>query len=224
VYIGSSYGQGLRAAVQCEVAGLEEQRFRLDVINVEARQQRGVALQPLQVRGEELPLGQQPRQEGGRAGLEPVGPELSVAKQQQHVEGVVHALPAPVVAVVPAADLLAVQPRQLGREHAVDVRIGVAAQGAELRVQRQVLQVVQPGEQADLAELGHPRQEDELQVRVRPLEHRVQAAQAVAHLGSDGRIVQVVQDGFVVFVHQHHGALAGLLRGLADEFAEAAAE
>ena len=67
-----------------------------------------------------------------------------VAKQQQHIKRVVNALSQPVVAVVPAADFFAIQPRQLRRKHRVDVFIGVAAQGTEAGIQGDVFEVIQP--------------------------------------------------------------------------------
>ena len=82
-------------------------------------------------------------QEGGCAGLEPVGAELAQPQQQKNIKGIVNGLCAPGVAIVPALHLGAVQrPTGLGgsgkfrREDAVQVRLGIAADTAEGWVQR----------------------------------------------------------------------------------------
>jgi hypothetical protein len=144
------------------------------------------------------------------------------SKQQQHVEGVVDRLPQPVVAVVPGADLLPVQARQFRGEDLIQVGLGVAADGGIAGVDGEVLEVVQPREQADLAELAHPGEEGEADMGVRILDHRIEIAQPIAHRQGGVRIGDVVQDRLVVFIHQHHGALAAGGMGLLDQLAETA--
>ena len=57
-------------------------------------------------------------------------------------------------------------------------------------------------------------------MRIGLFEHGVEVAQPVAHLACDGGILQVVQDGFVVLVHQHHRRLTLLLVRLGDQVSE----
>ncbi|CAI8014647.1 hypothetical protein GBAR_LOCUS9143, partial [Geodia barretti] len=111
--------------------------------------------------------------------------KLPLAEQQQHVERVVHVLVAPpVVAVVPAADLLAVESGQLRGEHRVQVGVGVPADIRVAPVQGQIGEVVEVGEQAHLGEFAHSGEERELDVGVGVLDRRVQPAQVVAVLAS----------------------------------------
>ena len=87
-------------------------------------------------------------------------------------------VPPPRVAVVPLADGRPIQARQLRAEHRVEVLVRIAADGPlYARIQRDVLEIVQPGEQAHLRELAHPRQEHEPHVRVAALDDRIQLAQ-----------------------------------------------
>ena len=137
--------------------------------------------------------------------------------------GVVDVLASPPsVAVVPGADLVALQARQLGREHRVEVRVRVAADGRVARIQGEIGEVVQSGEQAHLAEPAHTGDEGELDVSVAVLDRAVQPAQVVAvggglRVGGGGRFAalacrrrsfQGVQDRPVVLVHEDDDALA----------------
>ena len=195
-----------------QVSRLEQQRLGGDVVHVECGQQVVVAQHPVQGhRGDPAPE-QGLDEERGRAGLEPPGPELAVAEQQQDVEGVVDLLLAPpAVAVVPLADGVAVEPRQLGREHRIQVRLRIAANGGVARVQGEVLKVVEPGEQAHLGELAHPGEEGEADVGVAGLDDRVQPLQIVPVGAGHLRDFQGVQNRFVVLVDQHHRPLPGVL-------------
>ena len=140
-----------------------------------------------------------------------MGGELAAAEEQQDVEGVVDLLPAqPAVAVVPAADLVAVQPRKFRREYRVQVRVGVAADGRTAGVQGDVGEVVEAGEQADLGELADPGDEREPDVGIAVLDHRVEAAQKVPVRPGDLRYGECIQDRLVVLVHQNHHPLPGL--------------
>ncbi len=174
----------------------------------------------LEVRGREAPADQRVDQEPGRRGLEPVRLELAAAEQLEQAEGVVDPLGSqPTVAVVPGADLVPVETRQLRGEDSVEVRFSVAAEGRVGRVHGEVDEVVEIGEQADPGELAHPGDEGELDVGVAGLEGAVQPAQVVAVGPGHVRVVERVQDRLVVLVHQHHDAPA---RVLVQRFEQAA--
>ena len=182
-----------------EVAGLEQQRLGGDVAHVEPRHQLVGRHHALQLERPHPPPQQRVEQEGGRARLEPVRPEPPRAEKQQDVERVVELLRAePRVAVVPFADAPAVEARQLRREHRVQVRLRVAADRRILRVEGDVGEVVQPGEQTHLGELAHPRDETEAEVRVAVLDHRVEAAQVVPVGACEVRVLQRVEYRLVV--------------------------
>ena len=205
-----------------QVAGLEQQRLDADIANLERRQQRLGGLQALQI-GKEVPaLGQQIHQERGRAGFEPVRPKVALLEQQQQIEGVVHRIAAPVVSVVPAADLVPIQPRQFSGKYRVDVRIRVTTDRRAARIHRDVIEVVQARKQTHFAELRHPGEHGELDVRILPLDHRIQVAQPVAHLSRHLRPGQVVQDRLVVLIDQHHHPLPVKQSRLFDQRAETA--
>ena len=61
-------------------------------------------------------------------------------------------------------------------------------------------------------------------MRVRILQHRVQALQRVAHRGRPVAVVQVVEHGLVVFIHQHHHRLAVVRLGLPQQRGKAAGQ
>ena len=111
-----------------QVAGLEQQRLGADVAHVEARHQFFRGHHAFQIHWSHAPSQQRLQQEVRRARLEPVRLEPPRAEQQQYVERVVHFLVAkPAVAVVPLANALPIKARELGGEHLVEVRLGVAA-------------------------------------------------------------------------------------------------
>ena len=104
--------------------------------------------------------------------------ELARFEEKEDVERVVDLVrAAPVVAVVPAADLVPVEALEFRGEDRVQIRVRVAANVRELRLQRDVDQVVQAREQA--RQLAHPRQENEAELLIAVLDHRVEAAQEV---------------------------------------------
>ena len=176
----------------------------------------------LQVRRREAAPDQRLHQEPRRGGLEPVVLEFAAAEQLEQAVGIVDRLrAAPAVAVVPGADLVAVQARQLGREHRVQVGLRVAADRRVAPVQGEVGKVVQVREQAHLAELAHAGNEGEFHVGVARLDRPVQPAQVVAVGARDLGLVQRVQDRLVVLVHQHDHAPAGPLAQRLDQAAEA---
>ena len=146
-----------------QVAGLEQQRLRADVVHVERRQHIPRAYHLLQRHRGHPPLEQRLQQERRRPRLEPVRGELAAVEQQQHVVRVVHLLrPAPAIAVVPLPHLLPVQPAQLRREHRVQIPLRVPADRRVAPIERQVGEVVQLREQAHLRELADAGQEREL--------------------------------------------------------------
>ena len=78
-----------------QVAGLEQQRFSGDVIDIKRREQLVAAFHAVQVQRTDVALAQRLDQKRRRAGLKPVGFEQAAVEQQQDVEGVVHLLVAP---------------------------------------------------------------------------------------------------------------------------------
>ena len=162
-------------------------------------------------------------QERRRARLEPVRAELAPVEQQQDVERVVDRLGIhPPVAVVPVADRVTVEAGQLRSEDRVQIRVGIAAEGAVARVQRDVYQVVEAGKQTDLREPAHPGQQREPDVRVAGLDGAVQAAQKVAVGAGCVRRLERVEDRLVVLVHQHHDPLSALLVERLDQSCQSA--
>ena len=117
----------------------------------------------------------------------------------------------PIVAVVPLADGLPVQPVELGGERRIQIGVRVAADGTVGGIEREVDQVVHVGEQAHLAELGHAGEEAELDVRVALLDDRVQPAQRQPVGFGNVRSPNGIEERLVVFVHQDGHALAGAL-------------
>ena len=109
---------------------------------------------------------------------------------------------------------------ELRREHGVEVHLRVAADGRVARIQRDVLEVVEAGEQADLGELAHAGDEAELDVRVAVLDDRVESAEEVAVGAGDLRRVQCVENRLVVLVDQDDGSLPGPRARHPDEMAE----
>ena len=185
----------------------------------EGRQQVAAAHHVVQGQGAHPALEQGFDQERRSAGFEPPGTEQAVAKQQQDGKGIVDLILAePAVAVVPEADLVPVEARELRREHRVQVGLGIAADGREFRVEGEVDQVVEAGEQADLGELANPRNEAEADVGIAVLDRRVEAAQKVAVGAGDFRVIQGVQDRLVVLVDQHRDSLT---RTLVERFQQA---
>ena len=205
-----------------QVAGLEQQRLGGHLVHVEGGEQRLGAAHAVQLRGGDAAPEQGVDEEPRRPGLEPVRLEPARPEQQEDVEGVVDLLlTEPAIAVVPMAYPVTVEARELRREHGVQVPFRVAADGGVRRVQGDVDEVVQAGEDADLGELAHPGEEGELDVRVAGLDGRVQSAQGVAVGAGQLRLRQGVQDGPVVFVHQHRHPLPAALVQRGEQTAEA---
>ena len=220
-----------------QVAGLEQQRLGGDGVDLERRQQLVAAQHAVQLQRAHPAPEQRLHQEGRCAGLEPVRRERAAAEQQQDVERVVDpVVPRPVVAVVPVANPLPVQTRQLRSEHRVEVGLGIAADGGVARVHREVDEVVEAREHAHLRGFlmrgvpprapprrapADPGQEGEADVGVAGLDRPIEPAQIVPVPARDRGSLQRVQDRLVVLVHQHHDALPGPRVQRAKQLAEA---
>ena len=83
-----------------------------------------------------------------------------------------------------------------------------------------IAEVVQGGEDAQLAELGDARDEDELLVGIAHLHHLVELLQDAAHFLQLFRLVQVIQQGRIVFVQDDHGLQTDFFVQALDDFLE----
>ena len=86
--------------------------------------------------------------------------------------------------------------------------------------QRDVAQVVEAGEQADLGELADAGDEDEAEMLIEVFENAVDVAQAVAHLRRARRFREVIEDGLIIFVDEDHHALTGAVMEGLDQIGE----
>ena len=109
----------------------------------------------------------------------------------------------------------------LGVEHVVDFLAGNAAYSGVGFQHRDVLQVVQVAEHADLRELRHAGEEGQLDVAVLRLADRVEGLQRVAVFLLQRGIVECLKQGLVVFVHEDGHAVARLLAGPLHDIVEA---
>ena len=73
-----------------------------------------------------------------------------------------------------------------------------------------IAQIVQSGEDAELAELGDARDEHELLIGVAHLHHLVELLHDAAHLLQLVRFVEIIQQGRIVLVEDDDGLQAGL--------------
>ena len=125
------------------------------------------------------------------------------------------------IAVVPGPDPLPVQPGQFGSGYSVEVCVRVPADGRELRIQADALQVVEAREQAHLGEHADSGDEGEPDVAGAALDGPVEAAQIVAVCLRQLRGVERVQDRLVVLVHQYYDLPPGLGMQSAQQDAQA---
>ena len=205
-----------------EVACLEKECLSCNPADVEGAQQFLAGEQAVQRPSVDAAVNERLHKEGWCAGFVPPRVKLPVSKQQEHVKGVVDFLVAsPAVAVVPAADPLAIKPRKLRRKDLVEVALRVAANGREGRIKRDVDEIVEAREQADFGESAHSREEAEADMGVAVLDRRVQAAQVVAVGPRDARLRQGVQDRLVILVDQYRNPLPGPAVQRPDQVAEA---
>ena len=96
---------------------------------------------------------------------------------------------------------MAIQTGQFLRENRVQIVVRVAADGGVGRLQRDVGEVVEAGEEADLGELADAGEQREADVRVAGLHHGVQTAQEVAVGASYLRRLERIENRLVVLVH-----------------------
>ena len=167
---------------------------------------------------------QEPDEIGGRARLEPVAAEFQLAEGVEQAEGVVDAdaVLAEVVAVVlipePGERLLLRQPLPVGQLADGGLEIGVylllrdAAESLVAFVHREVEEVVEVGENAYLPELRHPCEQGEADVLVLRFEDGIESLERGTVFGLQGFIVQRLQQGLVVFIHEDDRPLPGLFR------------
>ena len=139
----------------------------------------------------------------------------------EDVERVVDHLASPPVAAVPVSDLVPIETGKLRREHGIQIRIRKAADAGEARIQRDVDEVVETGEDAARGEPADAGKKREVHVRVAVLDDSVETTEEVADGGARLWRVQQVQHRLVVVVYQHHDALAAALVQLPDQTAEA---
>ena len=193
-----------------QIASLEHQRPQVDVGHIETGKQLRVRREPLKLHWISPLPHDLAVQHLRRAGLEPVRFELAAAEQQQDVVGVVELFfAAPMVAVVPVADLVPVEAIEFGCEHGVKVPVGIAADRGEGGVQADVFQIVQAREQAHPGEHADPGDEDEADQAGAVLDDAVEAPQVFAVGFGDLRFVERVENRLVVFVDKHHDPPAG---------------
>ena len=214
-------GAGLPLAREGEVASLPEQGLRGHLVHIEGREQRFGGVDAAQFGGEIAPLREHLDQKGRRAGFEPEGQKLALVEQQQQIEGVVDRLAQPVITVIPITNPLAVQPFEFRREHGIDIGLGITAERRIAFIDGNIIEVIQPREQADLAEFGHPGEEGEVDVGILALDDGIKTPEPLAHLAGDLGAAEIIKDGFIVFVDQHHHSFAsGGMRRL-EQFGEA---
>jgi len=109
-------------------------------------------------------------------------------------------------------------------EGTLQIPLGVAAEGGEALIEGDILQLVDAGEEAHLAELGNPGHEDEVNRAILPLHHRVEILQPLAHLGGLLWMLDVVEDRFIILINQHHHPLAIAGLGLTNQILQTTGE
>ena len=80
-----------------------------------------------------------------------------------------------------------------------------------------VTQVVQIAEHADLAELGHSREQGKADTAVHGFQSSVEGFQGTAVFVLQGFIADGLKHGLVVLIDENHHAAACLLAGAADD-------
>ena len=96
-----------------------------------------------------------------------------------------------------------------------------ATKGSISRLHRDIAQIVQGGEDAQLAEFGDACDEDKLLVLVANFDCLVKLLHNMAHFFKLVGFVQVIQQRRIVFVQDDNGFQAGLLVGAFDKPSEA---
>ena len=169
---------------------------------------------------------------GRRACLKPVAAEAPVGKGIQQAERIVHAhgIFRKVIAVVIgfqfSTRLLVTHPRSRSQLVNILLKVGVhflLTDAADFRIlvdHGNVPQVVQIAEHADLAELGHSRQQGKADAAVHGLQCSVERLQGAAVLVLQVFVADGLQHGLVVFIDENHHPAACLLACTADEALE----
>ena len=93
----------------------------------------------------------------------------------------------------------------VGVEYGQQLVLGDAAKRRVLRHHGYIAKIVQGGEDAQLAELGDARDEDELLVLVAHLHHLVELLHDASHLLQLAGLVKVIQQGRIVLVEDDDG-------------------
>ena len=178
-------------------------------------------------------MGEQADEVCGCARAEPVVVHTATVQRVEQAEGIVHVRQpfAEVVAVILLLQPLLHLPGRAAvvrghvgnglREVAVYLVLRDAAQRLVASVHADILRLVEAAEHAHLRELRHARQQHELQVLVRRLEHGVEGLEHVAvPVFERGVHIEHVQYRLVVFVDEHHGPASRLLVGGTEHMAE----
>ena len=119
-------------AVDGQIAGLEQQRHRVDALDVERIEDLFAGLDRFQARQKGSPRAQQVDEKARIAGLEPVGSEpLPFADEEQDIERVIDRLAQKAVAVVPLLEPRPVDPVQVFAEGDFKIGLGIAADRGE---------------------------------------------------------------------------------------------
>ena len=119
-----------------------------------------------------------------------------------------HPLPGPTATVVPVSNHPPVKVLGLGREHRVDVPIGMTACGCAASVGRDVIQVVGPWEKTGFREVAHSGREHEPGACGAGLDRAVKAPEEVAARSRDLRFRKYVRNRLAVFIDRHRNGTA----------------
>ena len=88
--------------------------------------------------------------------------------------------------------------------------LGDAADARILIIHRDIGDIVQLAEDAELRELGDAREENEMQMGVAVLQRRVEVAHDLAHFFQTNVIMRYIQKRSIVFINKHYHFLARL--------------
>ena len=125
--------------------------------------------------------------------------------------------------LIPSQSLHICKFLDVGLEHRLDFLLRDAADGGKLRQERNVVQVVDGGEDAQLRKLRNARDEAETDHRLARLQRLVELLHHFAELGQVLLLVKHLKQRSVVLIdHQHH-LPARLLPGTANQALEQAA-
>ena len=83
-----------------------------------------------------------------------------------------------------------------------------ATNGGKFGIHRYILKVIQLAEDTELGELGYTGNENELKMRVRILQRRIEISHYLAQLIQTILFVRHIEQRRIVFVNKHHHFLA----------------